>query len=441
MSWKVIGLTLFTTLGLPLVAAAQGEERATGVVRSPKGQMYEDIEIMRRLLNNKLHGFASPDRFTDLFASQTPRRGATVRLLANSACASCHSNVHDNYLIWSDPYNTGYPHNKIYPNLSDTVDTLEQLGKSYHRNRLVFGHHDLWTTLAMPRSPLAEGTYLKGQGVIFTLTLPPPERDPRPEPLKPAPKPPTEWERIRKEVRQEKPQTQDTAPPAKEPTLSEVILKLLAENGQHFSQLGENESLTVAVTFRTPEPAANGLGAVIVDLDNDGKLDISVTNLVDPAAGQQPQAAKEDKPKSKPATEDTNHKKVKDLTLLGELHLKQGKTEEAIKALRQALELNPEGEQAVSANRLLAQALLAAQKDEDASKAVQKALEWLKKRQEEKGPKPAPAPAPQPKPLPAKLSITAPKKLLDQVASGKISFEEFKKAATVDFITFGAEKK
>jgi len=435
MSWKVIGLTLLTSLTLPLVAAAQGEERGTGAVRSSKGQMHEDIEIMRRLLNSKLQGFASQDRFTDLLASQAPWGNATVDLLANTACTNCHLTTRDSYLRSAPGSNLWHPYS------SGTVNTGVPLGTSFHRSRLRLGHHSLWTTVETARSPLAEGTYLKGQGVIFTLTLAPPERDPRPEPPKPAPKPPTEWERIRKEVRQEKPQTKDTTPPAKEPTLSEVILKLLADNGQHFSQLSENESLTVAITFRTPEPAANGSGWAVFDIDNDGRLDINVTNLVDPAADQQPQPAKADKPKSKPATEDTNHKKIKDLTLLGELHLKQGKTEEAIKALRQALELNPEGEQAVSANRFLAQALLAAQKDEEASKAVQKAVEWLKKRQEDKTPNPAPAPAPQPKPLPAKLTITAPKKLLDQVASGKISFEEFKKAATVDYITFATEKK
>src|SRR5205823_6170293 len=108
-------------------------------------------------------------------------------------------------------------------------------------------------TLAVPAGALAtEGTYLKGQGIVFTLTLPPPQRDPRPEVPKPTPKPPNDWERMRKELRQEKPQNEETAQPQKELRLSDIILKMLAENGRHFTQLGENESLTVAITFRAP---------------------------------------------------------------------------------------------------------------------------------------------------------------------------------------------
>src|SRR5262249_2913107 len=44
--------------------------------------------------------------------------------------------------------------------------------------------------------------------------------------------------------------------------------------------------------------------------------------------------------------------------------------------------------------------------------------------------------APSATPLPAKLIVSASKKLLDQVGSGKMSFEEFKKAATVQFLDF-----
>jgi hypothetical protein len=43
--------------------------------------------------------------------------------------------------------------------------------------------------------------------------------------------------------------------------------------------------------------------------------------------------------------------------------------------------------------------------------------------------------------LPAKLIISAPKKLLDQAGGGKLSFEEFKKAATVEYLTFAGPEK
>jgi hypothetical protein len=44
-------------------------------------------------------------------------------------------------------------------------------------------------------------------------------------------------------------------------------------------------------------------------------------------------------------------------------------------------------------------------------------------------------------PLPSKLVITASKKLLDDVGSGKMSFDDFKKAVSVEYVTFPAEKK
>ena len=50
---------------------------------------------------------------------------------------------------------------------------------------------------------------------------------------------------------------------------------------------------------------------------------------------------------------------------------------------------------------------------------------------EQKGGKPAAPPAKVE--LPAKLVISAPKKLLDLVGSGKLTFEEFRKNATIEY--------
>jgi hypothetical protein len=38
--------------------------------------------------------------------------------------------------------------------------------------------------------------------------------------------------------------------------------------------------------------------------------------------------------------------------------------------------------------------------------------------------------------LPAKVCVSAPKRLLNQMRAGKISFEQFQKAATVEYQTF-----
>ncbi len=56
----------------------------------------------------------------------------------------------------------------------------------------------------------------------------------------------------------------------------------------------------------------------------------------------------------------------------------------------------------------------------------------------------APAPAPQPAgapALPAKLVVTASKKQLLDVASGKMNFDMFCQAATVEYVNPPAEKK
>jgi hypothetical protein len=44
-------------------------------------------------------------------------------------------------------------------------------------------------------------------------------------------------------------------------------------------------------------------------------------------------------------------------------------------------------------------------------------------------------------PLPARLIITASKRLLDQVGAGKMSLEDFKKAATMEHLTFSSPQK
>jgi hypothetical protein len=453
MKWKMISVALLVAFLLapntPSQEATGGQKiagaRGSTAETSPAGQMYEDIEIMRRLLSGKLQAFAPP---------------IATHVLASPYGKRVFGSLNEGTINTLDPLNVvnEYPANApfaIYPNVySGIANQLiwQRQGANLNRNGTwLRSFHRPWILASVAPSLTGEGTYLKGQGVIFTLTLPPPARDPRPEQPQPVPKPPSDWERIRKEVRQEKPQAEETAKPAKEPTLADVVLKVLAENGKHFTQLGPNESLTVAITFRKSEASvANATGVAFADYDNDGYPDVyfgttfdDISSAVglDLATVQAQQPPKEEKPASKPAAEDANGKKVKDLVLLGELHLKQGKTDEAIKVLRQALELKPEGEQAATANKHLVQALIAAQKYDEATQALQKAAEWLKKQQAETQPKKESNGAAQPSPLPSKLVITVPKKLLDDVGSGKMSFEDFKKAASVEYLTFAPEKK
>src|SRR5439155_21363391 len=124
--------------------------------------------------------------------------------------------------------------------------------------------HEAHASLGVPTN--IEGVYVKGQGATYTLTLPPPPRSRPAATKKTSSKPLTDWERARHTLSGDQPQPQKSEP-AKEPSengifaeleksghlgLTEAILRALAENGHHFSQLAPDEKITVAVTFREP---------------------------------------------------------------------------------------------------------------------------------------------------------------------------------------------
>ena len=89
----------------------------------------------------------------------------------------------------------------------------------------------------------------------------------------------------------------------------------------------------------------------------------------------------------------------------------------------------------------MAQSLVAAQKYDEAVQVFQKLAEERKKKQADPPPKAEPSAPAKPTPLPAKLIVSASKKLVDDVGSGKMSFEDFKKAVSVEYLTFPAQKK
>jgi hypothetical protein len=139
---------------------------------------------------------------------------------------------------------------------------------------------------------------------------------------------------------------------------------------------------------------------------------------------------------------------VKNEVLLADLHVKQGRYAEAARIYREALvkqmnALAPADKRTTTdvqrllvagevANRL-AQALLAQGQNDEAraimssgqkiADAAVKLADSLKGRPARSGLS-----------LPAQLIVSAPKKLLDQVSSGKMSFEEFRKAATIEYV-------
>jgi len=248
-----------------------------------------------------------------------------------------------------------------------------------------------------------EGVYLKGQGVVYTATLSSLQTSAKAETAR---QPVSEWESVRRKLHNEKEEAKK--PDANKPSaLSDVLLKVLAENGHHFSQLGENESLTLVITVHDTNlrPTALDTGVPV-------------------KAGSQP-----------PVGGSTVSSKVRDLELLGDLHMKQEHYGMARDAFRKAVELKPGRKQTAVLARKLAQAYLMLDNIEEARWALDQSLALMKENANAKD-KPTTAPKPATVALPIKLIISAPKKLLDEAGKGKITAEEFRRKASVETMKF-----
>jgi tetratricopeptide (TPR) repeat protein len=254
---------------------------------------------------------------------------------------------------------------------------------------------------------------LKGHGVVYTATLSSLHLSAKTEADSPVNviwdtvvvQQVTEWDSIRRQVRKEKGEPKKPAE-NKAPTLSDVLLRVLAENGHHFSQLGENESLTIILTVHeeSPSPAAakSGTGSTKPD-----------TRLSDAYALLN---------------------EAGDLALLGSMHLKQGKYSDAIAVYQKVLSLAKSPNQEADARRMLAMCYVGMGDNEKARAELDKAIDILKKGKELKENPTAAKPAAA---LPIKLIISAPRKLLNQVKEGKTSFEDFRRQASVETLRFG----
>jgi tetratricopeptide (TPR) repeat protein len=229
----------------------------------------------------------------------------------------------------------------------------------------------------------------------------------------------SEWDREQRRLRGEPVPEKATAPKA--PSVSETILKLLAENGKHFTALKDDERVTVAVAFRghsaypmavtKSEPASSGYFQAIYGSE-----------------------AREDR--------------VGSYKNLGDLHLKQGQPDKAIEAYTKAVsaaedeaKANPKAtpdqstghDQVTDSLTKLAQAYLAAGKMDEARDTMDR----VKKSREKPATTANKAPQPGKHTQPARLTVSATKKLLDQVGSGTMTFDEFRKQATVEYFAAG----
>ncbi len=369
----------------PFPNAPQGSVERTFVIDVSAAQnekMYEDIEIMRRILGRNLQSLylrvsttnVIPNPFTSTYSP--PKPANIPGLFGLEYPASLQSP----YVLLGDPqtYILASP-----PYKEEVFSSLE-------------------------------GVYLKGQGVVYTATL---------SSLQPRAKTEagnsekvvydivlreSEWDSIRRQVRKEKDEPKKPTE-NKPPLLSDVLLKVLAENGHHFSQLGENESLTIVLTVHEESPsssaAKSGTGSTKADTRSSDRHALL--------------------------------KETGDLALLGSMHLKQAKYPDAIAVYQKMLSLAKSPNQEADVRRMLAMCYAGMGDNEKARAELDKAIDILKKGKESKENPTAAKPAAA---LPLKLIISTPKKLLDQVKEGKTTFEDFRRQASVETLRFGVRR-
>jgi hypothetical protein len=303
----------------------------------------------------------------------------------------------------------------------------------------LWGHDGLtgsrtWSTESW--EPSLEGVYLPSYGVVFTATMPASSRDGKPSDDKPASKPISDWDRAQMELRGEKPAV---APPAeaRPPSVRDVILRVLAVNGNHLSHLRDDERLTVVVTFRDGGRFGAGYGTSFsgAALTNWNQSMVT-TQPASPFGGQTsaplrapgvaPQGASNKPPSS-----------ARDYELLADLHLKQQEYQTAIEAYAKAIAAYQEEAKSNRAGDIAkelaaiysrqAQAHLGLGHADQAMELLQQARSANRRNVPASGGKETTQSR-----VPSKLIISATKRQLDQISQGKISLDEFRKSASIE---------
>jgi hypothetical protein len=405
-------------------------------------ELYEDIEIMSRILKRTLSSLSGP---------------------------TLKGNVHD---LSAGAFS---PDGKLLAvNAGDNRGEIRLF-------KAADGQQFLWS--ANPSDPWSatcqevDGIYLKNYGVVFSVTIPVKSVESVHGAIQaPAPAQ-SDWERARSDLRGEAREVKGKTAGPEPISLTDALLKVLAENGRHFSQLGGEECLTIAVTLRTPATASKLDQA---QLEMPGPFETQQAGSNEPlsqykryltasqgygatpyttGAGAQYSAtyniagAQNGEPQAKDAVA-LLRQSASNYVHLGEMRLKQGRIRESADAYAEAaasyqkmiesIKAEMGGErwkeklaaasEAADALTKLAQAYLLLGEKDRATQTIERAAEltgWAvsgKSEAKTKGKSQSSR-----IPLPGRLIISVPRALLEHVATGKISFEDFKKEADIQY--------
>jgi hypothetical protein len=389
-------------------------------------ELYEDIEIMSRILKRTLTSLSGP----------------TLRGNVHHVSAAAFS-----------------PDGKLLAlNAGDNRDEI----------RIFKAADGQWLTYANPSDPWSatcqevDGIYLKNYGVVFSVTIPVKSVESVHGVIQaPAPAQ-SDWEQARSELRGETREYKGKTAGPEPISLTDALLKVLAENGRHFSQLGGEERLTIAVTLRTPASKLNQtqleLPGAFIETQQAGSNDpvspykipgyITRNSATYNIAGPQ---------KGEPPANDAVallRQSASNYAHLGEMRLKQGRIRESADAYAEAaasyqkmiesIKAEMGGErwkeklaaasEAADALTKLAQAYLLLGEKDRALQTIERAAEltgWAvsgKSEAKTKGKSESSW-----IPLPGRLIISVPRAMLEHVATGKITFEDFKKEADIQY--------
>jgi hypothetical protein len=306
-----------------------------------------------------------------------------------------------------------------------------------------------------------QGVYLKGQGIVFTVTLPAHFHKVVGGWEKVETKTLSEWDRTRRELRGEKIETEKPRE-RDETSIADALLKVLAENGKHLTHLAEGESVTVVVTLAHVQNLGVGTGGMMGGMPGAGGMMGGAPGMTSSgnrgsgglsgssaggssggfsggSAGGGSGSSLGSGSSSGPSDGDSARSDFRKYALMGDLALKQNDYVQATDAYQKAIgqyHKLPHKEavelEVIEVASKLARALIASGKNDEAEKIVQSIVKLsagLKS-----GERPAEEKAEMR--LPGKLIIKVPRTLLNAAGEGKTSFDKFREAASVEYLPF-----